>query len=73
MMYVRGGIVYESANLLSKAVVIAIRYSAVRRQSERKPGWEFYLCDFINLIVCLWSYFVKPSVFLLIQVTELLT
>ncbi|XP_052748855.1 probable peroxisomal acyl-coenzyme A oxidase 1 [Galleria mellonella] len=37
MVYVRVLIVNNMANLLAKAVTIAIRYSAVRRQSKLKP------------------------------------
>lgn len=38
MVFVRAGIVYDSYSLLSKSTTVAIRYSAVRRQSERRPG-----------------------------------
>ncbi|CAG2055871.1 unnamed protein product [Timema podura] len=38
MMFVRVVIVQDVASYLSKAVTIAVRYSAVRRQSELKPG-----------------------------------
>lgn len=37
MVYVRVVIVNGMANQLARAVTIAIRYSAVRRQSELKP------------------------------------
>lgn len=38
MVFIRAHIVGESARFLSKACTIAVRYSAVRRQSELKPG-----------------------------------
>ncbi|XP_037545806.1 peroxisomal acyl-coenzyme A oxidase 1 [Nematolebias whitei] len=38
MVFVRSMIVRESAQALSKACTIAIRYSTVRRQSEIRPG-----------------------------------
>lgn len=38
MMFVRVVLVKDASNHLGKAVTIATRYSAVRRQSERKPG-----------------------------------
>eukprot|EP00064_Thunnus_orientalis_P019920 superscaffoldBa00005212_g20051 len=38
MVFVRSMIVRESARALSKACTIAIRYSAVRHQSEMRPG-----------------------------------
>ncbi|XP_030064087.1 peroxisomal acyl-coenzyme A oxidase 1 isoform X2 [Microcaecilia unicolor] len=38
MVFIRSHIVVESARFLSKACTIAIRYSAVRHQSELKPG-----------------------------------
>ena len=38
MIFVRAGICRESSYVLSKAVTIAIRYSAVRRQTQPKPG-----------------------------------
>lgn len=38
MVFVRVLLVNETAFNLAKAVTIAVRYSAVRRQSERKPG-----------------------------------
>ncbi|XP_049899510.1 peroxisomal acyl-coenzyme A oxidase 1 isoform X1 [Epinephelus moara] len=38
MVFIRSMIVGESARALSKACTIAIRYSAVRRQSEIRPG-----------------------------------
>lgn len=38
MMFVRVIILHDMAGYLSKASTIAIRYSAVRRQSELKPG-----------------------------------
>ncbi|EHA99423.1 Peroxisomal acyl-coenzyme A oxidase 1 [Heterocephalus glaber] len=38
MVFVRSYLVGEAARSLSKACTIAIRYSAVRRQSEIKPG-----------------------------------
>lgn len=41
MMFVRVVLVQDMASSLSKAVTIATRYSAVRRQSEMKPG---YVC-----------------------------
>lgn len=37
MVFVRATIVNGSANLLAKAVTIALRYAAVRRQSQPKP------------------------------------
>jgi len=37
-MFVRVVLVKDAANHLGKAVTIATRYSAVRRQSEMKPG-----------------------------------
>jgi acyl-CoA oxidase len=39
MMFVRVILLQDMAGYLSKASTIAIRYSAVRRQSELKPGW----------------------------------
>ncbi|XP_063239947.1 probable peroxisomal acyl-coenzyme A oxidase 1 [Bacillus rossius redtenbacheri] len=38
MVFVRVVIVQDVASYLAKAVTIAVRYSAVRRQSELKPG-----------------------------------
>jgi hypothetical protein len=38
MMFVRVAMLRGVANDLAKACTIAIRYSAVRRQSEMKPG-----------------------------------
>jgi acyl-CoA oxidase len=38
MMFVRVVIVQDMASYLSKAVTIAVRYSAVRRQSEMIAG-----------------------------------
>lgn len=38
MSKVRAGIVWQSFWLLSKAITIAVRYSAVRRQNHLKPG-----------------------------------
>lgn len=38
MVFVRSFLVGEAARSLSKACTIAIRYSAVRHQSELKPG-----------------------------------
>lgn len=38
MVFVRSYLVGEAARSLSKACTIAIRYSAVRHQSEIKPG-----------------------------------
>ncbi|EEB20498.1 Acyl-coenzyme A oxidase 1, peroxisomal, putative [Pediculus humanus corporis] len=38
MMFVRVVLVKDAASMLGKAVTIATRYSAVRRQSELKPG-----------------------------------
>jgi acyl-CoA oxidase len=38
MVFVRSFLVGEAARCLSKACTIAIRYSAVRHQSEIKPG-----------------------------------
>lgn len=38
MMFVRAVIPKDTFGLLSSAVTIAIRYSAVRRQSELKEG-----------------------------------
>ncbi|XP_068627036.1 acyl-coenzyme A oxidase 1-like isoform X2 [Battus philenor] len=38
MVFVRVVIVYDMVNYLSKAVTIATRFSAVRRQSQLKPG-----------------------------------
>jgi acyl-CoA oxidase len=40
MMFVRVVIVQDMASYLSKAVTIAVRYSAVRRQSEMIAGWD---------------------------------
>lgn len=37
MIFVRAGIVVESASVLKRAVTIAIRYSAVRRQFGQQP------------------------------------
>ena len=38
MVYVRATIVEGSARALAQACVIATRYSAVRRQTEKFPG-----------------------------------
>ncbi|KAK6618015.1 hypothetical protein RUM44_002457 [Polyplax serrata] len=38
MMFVRVVLIRDAANMLGKAVTIATRYSAVRRQSEMTPG-----------------------------------
>lgn len=38
MVFVRSFLVGNAAQCLSKACTIAIRYSAVRHQSEIKPG-----------------------------------
>lgn len=42
MVFVRVTLVYEVAFNLAKAVTIATRYSAVRRQSQPQPEYEFY-------------------------------
>lgn len=42
MMFVRVVLVRDISNYLSKAVTIAIRYSAVRRQSQIKPEYVKY-------------------------------
>jgi len=39
MMFVRVILLQDMASYLAKASTIAIRYGAVRRQSELKPGW----------------------------------
>lgn len=39
MMFVRVVLVRDIASYLSKAVTIAVRYSAVRRQSQMKPKY----------------------------------
>ena len=49
MVFVRKSIVTEASNYLSRAVTIAVRYSAVRRQfgtEEGKPETQviFWLC-----------------------------
>lgn len=46
MTSVRAGIVWDASMLLSRAATIAVRYSAVRRQSELKPG---YVCMILDL------------------------
>ncbi|XP_003391494.1 PREDICTED: peroxisomal acyl-coenzyme A oxidase 1-like, partial [Amphimedon queenslandica] len=38
MVFVRAGIVVQSASILARAVTIAIRYSVVRRQTQNRPG-----------------------------------
>lgn len=38
MVFIRSMIVGESARTLAKSCTIAIRYSAVRHQSELRPG-----------------------------------
>lgn len=38
MVFIRSMIVSQSAQALSKACTIAIRYSSVRHQSEIRPG-----------------------------------
>ncbi|XP_068627061.1 acyl-coenzyme A oxidase 1-like [Battus philenor] len=49
MVFVRVLIVNNMANLLSKAVTIAVRYSAVRRQSQLKPNEpEPQILDFVT-------------------------
>lgn len=39
MVFVRVTLVGEASFNLAKAVTIAVRYSAVRRQSELRPGY----------------------------------
>ena len=39
MVGIRAGLVGFAADCLAQACVIATRYSAVRRQTEIKPGW----------------------------------
>ena len=39
MSFVRAVIVYDCQSLLSRAITIAIRYSAVRRQGQLKPRY----------------------------------
>ncbi|XP_057330824.1 probable peroxisomal acyl-coenzyme A oxidase 1 [Microplitis mediator] len=49
MMFVRVLLVRDTARYLSKAVTIAIRYSAVRRQSQIKPdAGECQIIDFVT-------------------------
>ncbi|KAJ8322036.1 hypothetical protein KUTeg_000507 [Tegillarca granosa] len=40
MVKLRSGIVLRSADCLAMACVIAVRYSAIRRQTEKSPGGE---------------------------------
>jgi acyl-CoA oxidase len=44
MLFVRADIVKNSGIVLSKAVTIATRYAAVRRQTAPGPGEEPWLC-----------------------------
>ncbi|CAH0592214.1 unnamed protein product [Chrysodeixis includens] len=49
MVYVRVAIVNGMANQLARAATIAVRYSAVRRQSELKPGaGEPQIMDYVT-------------------------
>ena len=50
MSKVRAGIVWQSFWLLSKAITIAVRYSAVRRQNHLKPGYVWLVIE-KNLII----------------------
>ena len=60
MVYVRQTIVYDASRALSKAVCIATRYSAVRRQFGAKNGREIQVLNtrlssicifFLNVII----------------------
>lgn len=60
MVFVRVMLVNETAFNLAKAATIAVRYSAVRRQSEKKPGEpEPQILDYITqqhkLFICIAS------------------
>ena len=55
MSFVRAAIVDFCYWTLSRAITIAIRYSAVRRQSQLKPGWVtfnfglwMFMCDVVT-------------------------
>lgn len=48
MMFVRVVIVQDAAQYLRKAVTIATRYSAVRHQSEMRPGYEPQIIDYVT-------------------------
>ncbi|XP_047527572.1 probable peroxisomal acyl-coenzyme A oxidase 1 [Vanessa atalanta] len=49
MVFVRVVIVFDMVNYLSKASIIAVRYSAVRRQSQRKSGEpESQILDYLT-------------------------
>lgn len=47
MVFIRSMIVGESAMALSKSCTIAIRYSAVRHQSELRAGWGIFMMSFV--------------------------
>jgi hypothetical protein len=57
MLFVRADIVRNSGGVLSKAVTIATRYAAVRRQTAPGPGqcmWLFFSWGCFLLMVPLW-------------------
>ncbi|XP_065349272.1 probable peroxisomal acyl-coenzyme A oxidase 1 [Cloeon dipterum] len=57
MMFVRVVIVQDMASYLAKAVTIAVRYSAVRRQSEMVPGQsEPQIMDYLTQMYKLFPY-----------------
>ncbi|XP_059613153.1 probable peroxisomal acyl-coenzyme A oxidase 1 [Phlebotomus argentipes] len=64
MMFVRVVIVRDMANYLSKAVTIAVRYSAVRRQSPINPGErEPQIMDHVTQQLKLFPQIAKSIVF----------
>ena len=52
MTLVRAFIVKACAIWLAQACTIAIRYSAVRRQSEMRPGLVYEVCIYVDYYVC---------------------
>ena len=62
MSFVRAAIVYDCYWILSQAVTIAIRYSAVRRQSQLKPRYGKVATTVEHLPYCHLN--IKASLFL---------
>ncbi len=56
MVFIRSMIVGESARALSKSCTIAIRYSAVRHQSELRQGWVFVSVSLKHIHIQCWVF-----------------
>ena len=68
MSKVRAAIVLQSFWLLSKAITVAVRYSAVRRQNHLKPGYV-WLVIAKNLIILTIGFYPLSFLFFLIPPT----